>query len=81
LRAAKAASGSVRQIASSSSGYKWIAISEFHDFREIFTIGKNIIALLLAAGGFRRNRVMVLSGDCALPADKIRCAIRPASLR
>jgi hypothetical protein len=32
----KAASGSVKQFASSLSGYKWIAISQFHDFWEIF---------------------------------------------
>jgi hypothetical protein len=37
---AKAASGPVRQVASSSSGYKWIAISEFRDFCEILAMGK-----------------------------------------
>jgi hypothetical protein len=68
----------VRQIASSSSGYKWIAISEFHDFREIFAIGEKIIALLLAAGGFRRNRVMVLQeiAPCLLTKSGARSARR-----
>jgi hypothetical protein len=40
----KATFGSVRQVASSSSGYKRIPISEFRDFCEFLAIGEKIIA-------------------------------------
>jgi hypothetical protein len=39
-------SGSVRQVASSSSGYKRITVSEFRDLGEILAIGEKIIAPL-----------------------------------
>jgi hypothetical protein len=34
-------------IARSSFGYKWIAISEFHDFCEIFRIAKQFTKITL----------------------------------